>query len=176
MVTVLGYSMVTTLERGCAMKREELRQLTDEQLEEKLRGLEHDERVKRTALQRLVDDQVKIRSEISHREQKAAESTSPHLAKLKTLYAEAQQAFNAERDFGACDTEPDWYFQRAIRHALDGELLIPEPDGWELYSSVPGYKGAGKRLGAATRRLCKEILKTPAGELKHARRIFDLWR
>jgi hypothetical protein len=59
-------------------------------------------------------------------------------------FNEAVSRFNktcqTHREFGTCDTEPQYIFRSLIRRALKGEsVTIPRTaQGWELYSSMEG--------------------------------------
>jgi hypothetical protein len=60
--------------------------------------------------------------------------------------------------FGATDTEPDWHFQDALRHAYQGVRKVPVDGNWELFSSVPGSRAAAKELTKFTEEAVAAIL------------------
>lgn len=64
------------------------------------------------------------------------------------------------RDLGGCDTEPRWMFEALMAKAVKGEPWVePPPEHWQLYSSLPGWKRAAKRLTSAAHKVHVKIQK-----------------
>ena len=50
-------------------------------------------------------------------------------------------------DYGATDSEPDWYFTKLMRRAIKGEPMpVIKDSNWELYESREGWQNAAKAL------------------------------
>lgn len=84
---------------------------------------------------------------------------------IKEAVKNFEQTQSKFRSFGATDTEPDTIFQSLLRKAMSNkEFEVPTtPNGWELYSDMPGVDEAAKELAEAAKK-CVEII-SEAGQI-----------
>lgn len=69
-------------------------------------------------------------------------------------------------DWGASDSEPNWFFASLMRKAIKGDPM-PEikAENWELYTSESGWRGAAQKLTRAVTALYKKIQTAPHSEV-----------
>ena len=72
--------------------------------------------------------------------------------KIKELVKEFEALQTKHMKFGACDSEPNWVFEKVIAYACDGKPFDGCIDayGWQLYS---GMTGGGNYAGFSATKL-----------------------
>ena len=72
------------------------------------------------------------------------------LEEAKAAVKAFENYMSSRSNFGACDTEPRWMFDKVMQTALhkneDIEPLFKGDNPWELYSSMSGWKSVSKCL------------------------------
>lgn len=81
---------------------------------------------------------------------------------LDKFYA-IQQSFD---NFGANDSEPNWYLNFLLTMAIEGKPL-PKiiAQNWQLYESTPGWELAADKLTSEATRIYEMIQSCPVIEL-----------
>lgn len=86
---------------------------------------------------------------------------------LKIEIKKIHSLMSSFRDYGATDTEPEWYLSRLLTRAIKGEPMpLISPTSWDLYESRPGWENAAHALTEEARRVYVLIQSAPLIEVK----------
>lgn len=94
--------------------------------------------------------------------------------KIKELVKEFETLQTKYSSFGACDSEPNWVFEKVIVYACDGKPFdgCIGSYGWQLYSSKTGVKKVEKELTTKAKKVYNAISKSPVMVAKEIRRYY----
>ena len=81
---------------------------------------------------------------------------------LYPLIEEFEKLQDKLSNWGAGDTEPSYCFRCIIEKVCNGEPWEePEPEEWQLFSTVTGWKNAARKLGKKASEIAKKLEKAP---------------
>lgn len=88
----------------------------------------------------------------------------PELCAAVDKFCQLQQKLNK---WGASDSEPNWMFNSLMRKAIKGlPWTEPQPEAWQLFTSVAGHKKAALRLTAEANRVYNKLQKASVLDVK----------
>jgi len=82
--------------------------------------------------------------------------------KLRQIIDEFEEAQTKYSDWGACDTEPDHFFEALMRKAVEGkDFPVVKPEHWQLFSSTRGWKSKANVLRRKAKKAFDAMQKAP---------------
>lgn len=92
--------------------------------------------------------------------------------KLTAAVANMMKVRDACSRWGSGDSEPRNFYLDLMERALDGTPWSEpvDPERWELFSSVPGWRKAANRMTAAAKRVYTAIQASSIAEAQELRR------
>lgn len=88
-----------------------------------------------------------------------SEKAGGAVAELEKAVVAFEKVQRKHAKLGAGDTEPEYQFHNALRHAVQGRRQVPVTAGqWELFDEQPGAEGAARELRRACERAVDVVL------------------